>query len=219
MKPTHHQLKSSRSRGLSLFELLVVLTIAAVLAGLAYFAMTNVLHRTKHQRVLEEHRLLSRALQNYSLDHGNIPAASQGLAPLLRPTVYMASLPRDPFQTGETSSYLYLVPNHREVAAILISPGPDQKFHLPDELWEFAYFHNVDQNMIPASVRARHSGRDNGPIGTASSMSLEDNVTHEIGTNKSMSESQMAILMTYINLGQYHPDRGAEGDIITVTYY
>lgn len=164
--------------------------------------------------------MISRALQNYSLDHGDIPAASQGLATLLRPTVYMGNLPRDPFQRGEQSTYLYLVPNNREVAAVLISPGPDQMFHLPDELWEFAHFSNVDQHMVPASVRARMNARDSGTFGRSTIVeSGEEISTNQFGSRKSMTDAQMAILMTYINLGQYHPDRGTEGDIITVSYY
>lgn len=207
-------------RGLSLFELLVVFAIASVLGGLAFYATTHLIHRTKHQRVIEEHRLIARALQNYSLDFGDIPNSVQGLEPLIRPTVYLANLPKDPFQRGENASYLYLVPNNREVSAVLISPGPDQKFHLPDELWEFAHFVNVDQSMIPPSVRARLAASQRGDqLGRAGASQAQQAGESTPNRPRMMNEAQTAMLMTYINLAQYHPDRGTEGDIITVTYH
>lgn len=203
------------------------MAIAAILAGLAYFAMTNLVHRTKYSRVVEEHRLIARALQNYSLDFAAIPAASQGFSPLLRPTVYLGSLPRDPFQTGPNSSYLYVVPNSPEIAAVIISPGPDGRFHLPGPLWEYAGITHIDSNMLPPVVVASREremlerqhkfipspGRPDMPASSA------QRPRGAFGRPGVMTESDLAMLHTYINLAQYNPDTGGSGDIITLVYY
>jgi type II secretory pathway pseudopilin PulG len=211
-------------KALSLFELLVVFLIATVLAGLAFMGSMNILHRAKHQRVLEEHRIISRALQNYKLDHGDVPAPQQGLLPLLRPTVYLGSVPKDPFQAVPDATYLYLVPNTRDIAAVLISPGPDGKFNLPEELWDFAGTEFVDEHLVPPMVRARvtqrriGSFRPDNPEYPGTATPITDGESNR-PVPATMSESQVAILMTYIRLAQYSPDSGTDGDIITVAYF
>lgn len=205
------------------------MAIAAVLAGLAYVATTSLVNRTKYSRVVEEHRLIARAIQNYSLDFASIPAPSQGFGPLLRPTVYLGSLPLDPFQQGTGSTYLYVVPNSLEIAAVIISPGPDGRFHLPEPLWAYASTSQINQRLLPPVVAAqkerdalealhRRTSPSSAPERTVTS-SLQRPTRPSSLRPGAMSESEVAMLLTYINLAQYNPDTGGSGDIITLVYY
>lgn len=245
-------------RGLTLFELMVVVTIAVILFVAAIYSSGSILTRTKVSRVKEDHRVVMRALQNYSVDNSGFPPTVAGLASLVRPSTYLGVLPTDPFQRRQGATYLYIKPDSRDIAAVLVSPGPDGDFDLPMELWQFVNLSTIDGAMIPASAMAmlqragrqmevavgaaRPSGRaesgghpaDGGPVAAAAGDSGAQQTRHGEGADRApalapampsrpmagtMTEAHLSALTTYINLAQFDPERGGDGDIITVIWY
>lgn len=191
-------------KGLTLFELAVVCAIAAILVALGVLSIRSVVSRTKVSRVLEDQRAIARAIQNYTLDHGALPSASQGLHTLTKPTAYLGSVPVDPFQP-KNAGYLYLVPPSGEIAALVISPGPDGDFDLPGELYRFA-----DDRQVRAAR----------PL-AASLPDVRLDLPEPSNTNSPgrISETDAAILSTYLRLGRYDAAKGDDGDIITIIRY
>lgn len=207
------------TRAMTLFELAVVMTIAIVLVGLAVFSTGSLVMRTKVSKVQEEHRVVARALQNYQLDYADFPGVRQGLASLVRPTAYLASLPDDPFQDNG-GTYLYLQPQLHDTGAFLISPGPDGDFDLPPELWAFTNHQDIAADLIPAPVMASLSMKEDGRLGPLAGGYLPGVPQAGEGNQSSsppvlMNATERAILSTYLRLGAYHPDKGNDGDIIT----
>ena len=100
---------SSAEAGLTLIEMIVVLAIIALIAGLI---VPNVIGRPDEARVTvaaADLRTISAALKMYRLDNGDYPSTEQGLAALAeKPTSaplprtwpeegYLAEVPRDPW--------------------------------------------------------------------------------------------------------------------------
>lgn len=197
---------SFRNRGMTLFELAVVATIAVILVGLGLYSTQSLINRTKVSRVQEEQRAISRALQNYMLDYTTLPPSKTGLRSLTRPTAYLGSVPRDPFQ-GEQGGYLYLMPDSHEVAALIISPGPDGDFDLPEELWRFAATKDIKSDLIP--VKKSRMAEFSGLAGFNAPGEQQK-------ATGGLTETEAAILSTYLRLGRYDPSKGEDGDIITV---
>lgn len=114
------------SRGLSFFELLVVLVVIFVLVILLLFSFSHLIISTKITRVKEEHNVLARGLANYHMDYSSFPPTAIGLAALTAPTAYLGSIPIDPFALpGGRGHYFYLREPNSEIAFIIISMGPD----------------------------------------------------------------------------------------------
>jgi len=184
-----------QSRAVTLFELLVVLAIAFILVGMLFFSSRSVMTRTKVSRVKEEHRILARAIQNYTLDYSQLPPRLESLT---HPTVYMAQLPNDPFN-AQRDGYLYLNCPAIDVTGIIISPGPDGDFDLPPALWRYVTNKNTTSGTVIPTVRA---------------LAGTDEVTNR--GREPMAEADSATLATYLLLGQYSAEKGNDGDIITV---
>lgn len=192
---------------MTLFELAVVLVISFILIGLALFSVQGLLARTKVSRVREDHRAVSRALQNYLLDYSSLPPAKNGLATLTRPTAYLGAVPRDPFQ-ARNGGYLYLAPDSHEIAAVIISPGPDGDFDLPEELWRFASTKDIDKNLLPVRQSKMNSFASPGA-----------ELAFPQFRSSGITEAEAAILSTYLRLGRYDSLKGEDGDIVTVIRY
>ncbi len=120
--------------GLTLIEMIVVLAIIALIAGLI---VPNVIGRPDEARVTvvnSDLRTISAALKMYRLDNGRYPTTEQGLAALAnRPTTspipttwpeegYLAEVPRDPWD----NPYVYRSPG-RSGGFDLMSLGKDGK--------------------------------------------------------------------------------------------
>ena len=113
-------------RGLSLFELLVVLMVIFVLAIIMLLSFPHVMVSTKISRVKEEHVALVRALTNYHLDYNRFPPTYMGLSALSAPTAYLGVIPIDPFTLNrKQQAYFYIESPSIEIAYLLISNGPD----------------------------------------------------------------------------------------------
>lgn len=124
-----------RSRGFTLIEVLVVLAILSILAGIV---IVNVADRPGEARVAAARTTLQSlrsAVNLYRTDNGNVPTMQQGLAALVeKPTSgpalqkypqdgYLGTrvLPADPWK----NDYIYLVPGREGETFEIISYGSD----------------------------------------------------------------------------------------------
>lgn len=114
----------------TLFELIIVVLVTALLAVFFVLSTQFLVIRTKVSRVREEHRVLARALQNYQMDYNNLPSETNGLESLTAPTAYLARVPSDPFSDHEQQTYLYLNPDGNNQVYILVSAGPDKQLRI-----------------------------------------------------------------------------------------
>jgi len=104
--------------GLTLIEILVVLAIVAMLAGLVGPTVLNQLGGAKSKTALVQIKELEQALEMYKLDVGRYPSASEGLEALVQRSgnadgwngPYLKSgVPLDPWK----NAYRYNVPGAR----------------------------------------------------------------------------------------------------------
>jgi len=122
-RPRYHT-RARRSAGFTLIEILIVVVILGILAGIV---VVNVMDRPDQARVVagrSDIAAIMNALKLYRLDNGVYPSAEQGLlalakkpdvgqAPLnWKPGGYIERLPKDPWG----NDYQYLNPGiHSEV--------------------------------------------------------------------------------------------------------
>jgi general secretion pathway protein G len=76
--------RSSRQRGFTLLEMLVVLVIIGMIAGLVGPRLFTQVDRSRVQTAETQIRMLRGALETYRLDVGTFPTEAQGLAVLYR---------------------------------------------------------------------------------------------------------------------------------------
>ena len=75
-----------RQKGLTLFELLVVLAILALLATLVAPRVVGYLGRAKSDIALAQASNIAASLELFYIDHGRYPDATEGLAALIAPS-------------------------------------------------------------------------------------------------------------------------------------
>lgn len=128
------RLSNPGSRGFTLIEVLVVLAILSVLAGIV---IVNIADRPGEARVAAAKttlRTLKSAVNLYRSDNGNVPTMQQGLNALIKKPVqdnlqnypqdgYLDTriLPSDPWK----NDYIYLVPGREGESFEIISYGSD----------------------------------------------------------------------------------------------
>lgn len=111
------------SKAITLFEMIFVLTVTLILSAIFIYSSKHIVVRTKFERVKEEHRVLTRALQNYCMDYNSFPAR---LSSLNAPAAYISSIPEDPFtEHSEMRIYNYFYKPSTQYDFMIISAGPD----------------------------------------------------------------------------------------------
>lgn len=157
--------QSPDSKAVTLFELILVIVVAALLAVLLVISTNFLIVRTKISRVKEEQRVLVRALQNYQMDYSNLPGESVGLKALVAPTAYLASVPQDPFQTrGPAKQYFYFSPDGTGRTYAVVSAGPDGKLDVLPFL-NNARVHQASTGAPPAGPSTASAGSTGQPSG------------------------------------------------------
>lgn len=115
--------RSTSTGGFSLLELILSLSILAVLAGAAVPALSSRLERSRDTRRLADLRTVHAAIEQYYADHGTWPPASQNRAfggwdvshdgdfiPALREAGYLLEDPRDPIGDDRHHYRYYVYP-------------------------------------------------------------------------------------------------------------
>ena len=92
-------------RGFTLIELIVVMAIVALLAGIAAPRYFHSLERARENSLRSSLRVMRDAIEHFAADRGRYP---DSLDELVR-TRYLRSLPEDPL-TGERISWVVLTP-------------------------------------------------------------------------------------------------------------
>ncbi|OQB19918.1 MAG: Bacterial type II secretion system protein G [candidate division BRC1 bacterium ADurb.Bin183] len=115
-------------KGITLFEMTIVLTVTLILSVLFIYSTSHLVVKTKIERVKEEHRVLSRALQNYRMDYNDYPSQIYFLN---APTAYLSRIPSDPFRPHVSDpTYKYYFKPTEDCDYVIISAGPDNDLDL-----------------------------------------------------------------------------------------
>ncbi|MFH0803442.1 MAG: type II secretion system major pseudopilin GspG [bacterium] len=124
--------RSRRNTGFTLIEIIIVVTILAILAGLIIPRYVGRVEEARKVKAVIQIREMMKALELYRLDNGKYPSTEQGLQALAeQPTSeplplkwrqYMDKIPKDPWG----NDYIYLCPGTHG-ALDIISIGPDGK--------------------------------------------------------------------------------------------
>ena len=141
MKTHTNVIRSARSAGFTLLEMVIVLGIIAMILGGAIFAMKGIGNAAKLKQVDADFKSLESALAMYKLNAGMFPTTQQGLKALVeKPTTspqprryqsIMKSVPLDPW----SAEYIYRFPGKKRANDFeIISKGPDGQENTGDDL-------------------------------------------------------------------------------------
>lgn len=113
-------------RGFSLIEIMVVVTLIAILGGIATVYFAGVLERGKIDAARAQAQELGKALDMYKLQNGSYPSTSEGLEVLVKPLRggpgIMETLPLDPWKRA----FEYSNPGVKNANGVDVwSNGPD----------------------------------------------------------------------------------------------
>ena len=120
-----------RARGFSLIELMIVLVILGLLAGLVGPQLMRQLEGSKVDVAETQIKMLRSALQTYRIDVGTYPTTAQGLAALMSPPDEVADYWRGPYLQDELpvdpwrTPYQYEAPVDNLQGFVLYSYGAD----------------------------------------------------------------------------------------------
>jgi len=131
----HANRHSNKTSGFTLIEVLVVLAIISILAGIVTINIVNRPSEAKIAATKTTLRALKSAVNVYRTDNGHVPTMQQGLGALMEkpvtppiPSNYPADgyldtkvFPLDPWK----NEYIYLVPGRRGESFEIVSYGSD----------------------------------------------------------------------------------------------
>jgi general secretion pathway protein G len=133
------QTRQPMSRGFTLMEMIIVLTIITLLLGLVIYNLVGIQAGAKEQKVRADILTLREALSSYEMESGMLPTTEQGLKALWsRPTTEPVPQNWHKQLTEETkdpwgNSYQYLNPGkHNPDTYDLYSMGPSGQPDAPD---------------------------------------------------------------------------------------
>ena len=113
------QKRRNRRAGITLIEMLVVITIIALFSAIAYQRLTPALEQGRVTAARTQIESLMSALQRYNIENGRFPTEEQGLD-AVRPFL-TKEIPLDPWGTP----YIYRYPGEHSSDPELISYGAD----------------------------------------------------------------------------------------------
>lgn len=112
-------LPSARSTGITLIEMLVVITIIALFSAIAYQRLTPALDQGRRTAAQTQIESFAGALQRFNIEHGRFPSQEEGIQ-ALRPYL-TKDIPNDPWQRP----YVYRYPGEHGPEPDLICYGAD----------------------------------------------------------------------------------------------
>jgi general secretion pathway protein G len=113
------QTRGNRRAGITLIEMLVVITIIALFSAIAYQRLTPALEQGRVTAARTQIESLMSALQRYNIENGRFPTQEQGLD-AVRPFL-TKDIPLDPWG----SPYIYRYPGEHSSDPELLSYGAD----------------------------------------------------------------------------------------------
>jgi general secretion pathway protein G len=131
-----------KQQGFTLLEIMIVVTIIALLMGAAIYKLGGNVEYSRDVRVQADIQGISTQLKLYESMNGFYPTTEQGLQALVtqpdidpRPTRWYQlykEVPKDPWQ----SNYVYICPGIKHPESYdLYSAGPDRKPGTDDDKW------------------------------------------------------------------------------------
>jgi len=96
---TSHPLQHHSQQGFTLIELMIVLTMIVILAGISIPAYQQSILRAKETTLRQDLYSLRNAIDQYTLDKAKAPQSLDDLVS----AGYLRSLPKDPFTNSETT--------------------------------------------------------------------------------------------------------------------
>jgi general secretion pathway protein G len=134
--------RRKRDGGFTLLEIMLVVTIIALLLGAAIYKLGGNVEYARHTRVEADLQSINTQLKLYQSMNGFFPTTDQGLQALvIQPTTdplptrwyqLYKELPKDPWQ----NNYVYICPGVKHPDSYdLYSAGPDRKPDTPDDDW------------------------------------------------------------------------------------
>jgi general secretion pathway protein G len=131
-----------KEQGFTLLEIMLVVTIIALLMGAAIYKMTGSVEYSKHVKISADIQGISTQLKMYESMNGFYPSTDQGLQALVsqpdsepKPTRWyqlFSDKPKDPWQ----NDYVYRCPGTKNPNGYdLFSAGPDRKPDTADDDW------------------------------------------------------------------------------------
>jgi general secretion pathway protein G len=109
--------RSRLARGMTLIEIMVVITILGLIAAAVAIAVIPRLEEAKHDRAVLDIKSIESALKLYYARKGNYPDTATGLKALVD-TQVLETMPKDPWN----NTYLYMLEGGKPV---IISYGRD----------------------------------------------------------------------------------------------
>lgn len=139
--PKYHRPQRAMRAAFTLVELILVMTILAILAGIVIPKMTGRTEQARITRAKTEIANMSTALGAYEVDTGGYPKGRSGLQALLQkqgsvqnwhgPYLETAAIPLDPWN----NAYIYECPGkHNPAGFDLMSMGPDGRVGGDDDI-------------------------------------------------------------------------------------
>lgn len=121
MKVSHENKRQRlpRSAGITLIEMLVVITIIALFSAVAYQRLTPALDEGRKTAAKAQIEALAAALQRFNIEHGRFPTEEEGLQ-ALRPFL-TKEIPLDPWNRP----YVYRYPGEHGPEPDIMSYGAD----------------------------------------------------------------------------------------------
>lgn len=115
-------------RALTLQEMLIVVAVFLILAGILVLSSQHVMVKTRVSKTNHDLRELGNAINSYRAETGDAPSDEAGLKELLTPNSYLSSVPLDPFATDQVQPYQYFryeLGGDSPVTWVIYSMGPD----------------------------------------------------------------------------------------------
>lgn len=134
-RPAARRAPKRKARGLTLIEILVVVTILGLIAGIVGVAVVGQLEEAQIDTTSTQIKNIGDALEIYKMKIGKYPNSTEGLGVLASPPKgrkpMMESVPKDPWG----GDFIYIQPGRHNASKFdIYSKGPDGQGGTEDDI-------------------------------------------------------------------------------------